>query len=80
MKIKVNKQAQSKKLIDTRNVVVLIAKDCAERGINRFNHAYPKGYGFDAHQLIKEVEEYTEDSVYAGHKSVSNGTIKFSIR
>ena len=79
MKIKVNKDAQRKKLIDTANVVVIMAKDCARRGLEKFNYEYPKGYGFDAQQLIKQVKHQTQNTVYAGYKSVSNGIIKFSI-
>ena len=80
MKIKVNKDAQRKKLIDTTNIVVLIAEDCARRGLEKFNYEYPKGYGFNAHQLIEQVEKQTENTVYAGYKSVSNGKIRFTIR
>ncbi len=80
MKIKVNKDAQRRKLIDTANTVVMMAEDCALRGLERFNYEYPKGYGFDAQQLITQVEKQTQDTVYAGYKSVSNGIIKFSIR
>ena len=79
MKIKVNKDAQRKKLIDTANLVVLLAEDCALRGLERFNYEYPKGYGFNAGQLIEQVEKQTQNTVYAGYKSVSNGIIKFSI-
>jgi hypothetical protein len=80
MKIKVNKDAQRRKLIDTANIVVIMAEDCALRGLERFNYEYPKGYGFDAQQLINQVEKQTENTVYAGYKSVSNGKIKFTIR
>tara|TARA_A100001515_G_scaffold142376_1_gene141042 strand:- start:719 stop:961 length:243 start_codon:yes stop_codon:yes gene_type:complete len=80
MKIKVNKDAQRRKLIDTANTVVIMAEDCALRGLERFNFNYPKGYGFDAQQLINQVEKQTEGTVYAGYRSVSNGAIKFTIR
>ena len=79
MKIKVNKDAQHRKLIDTANTVVMMAEDCALRGLEKFNYKYPKGYGFDAQQLIDQVEYQTQQTVYAGYRSVSNGTIKFSI-
>lgn len=79
MKIKVNKDAQRRKLIDTANTVVMMAEDCALRGLERFNYEYPKGYGFDAHQLIDQVEYQTQNTVYAGYKSVNNGIIKFKI-
>ena len=80
MKIKVNKDAQSRKLIDTVNLVVILAEDCASRGLEKFNYEYPKGYGFDAQQLINQVEKQTEGTVYAGYKSVGNGVIKFTIK
>tara|TARA_R100001082_G_C4331152_1_gene145701 strand:+ start:222 stop:464 length:243 start_codon:yes stop_codon:yes gene_type:complete len=80
MKIKVNKDAQRRKLIDTANTVVIMAEDCALRGLERFNYEYPKGYGFDAQQLIRQVEKQTENTVYAGYSSVSNGKIRFTIR
>ena len=79
MKIKVNKDAQRRKLIDTANTVVMMAKDCALRGLEKFNYEYPKGYGFDAQQLIDQVEYQTQNTVYAGYKSVNNGIIKFKI-
>lgn len=79
MKIKVNKDAQRRKLIDTANTVVIMAEDCALRGLEKFNYEYPKGYGFDAQQLIDQVEYQTQNTVYAGYKSVNNGIIKFKI-
>ena len=79
MKIKVNKNAQRRKLIDTANTVVMMAEDCALRGLEKFNYEYPKGYGFDAQQLINQVEYQTQNTVYAGYKSVNNGIIKFKI-
>ena len=80
MKIKVNKDAQHRKLIDTTNTVVVMAEDCALRGLEKFIYEYPKGYGFGAQQLINQVEKQTENTVYAGYGSVSNGKIKFTIR
>lgn len=80
MKVKINKDAQRRKLRDTANIVVIMAEDCASRGLERFNYKYPKGYGFDAYQLIMQVEKQTESSVYAGYKSVCNGIIKFTIK
>ena len=79
MKIKVNKDAQRRKLTDTANIVVMMAEDCARRGLERFYYEYPKGYGFNAHQLIEQVEKQTENTVYAGYKSVSDGRIRFTI-
>ena len=40
MKIKVNKDAQRRKLIDTANIIIMMAEDCALRGLEKFNYEF----------------------------------------
>lgn len=80
MKIIVSKKATDKNLQTKVNATIYMAKDCASRGITSFYMNVPRGSGYSKYDLIKRVEELTEETVYAGHRSVSGESIKFSIK
>jgi hypothetical protein len=79
MKIKVNKNQQNMEFRKTVWSIVEIAKQKAENGIEHFHYSIPRGLGFGSYEIIKEVEQITEETVYAGYRSVKDGTIRFSI-
>tara|TARA_R110001606_G_scaffold382527_1_gene544374 strand:+ start:58 stop:303 length:246 start_codon:yes stop_codon:yes gene_type:complete len=79
MKIKVDKNQQQIEFKKHIWTIIEIAKQKAKNGIEHFKYPYPKGFGFSPHELIKEVENLTEESVYGGYKCICNGLIRFSI-
>lgn len=79
MKIVVSKQSIEKAMLTKVNAAISVAKDCAKRGITSFNIAVPEGAGYTQYDFITEVEHLTEKTVFAGTRSVSGDSIKFSI-
>jgi len=79
MKIVVSKQSIEKAMQTKVNAAISVAKDCAKRGITSFNIAIPEGAGYTHYDFITEVERLTGKTVFAGTRSVSRNSIKFSI-
>ena len=79
MKIIVSKQSIEKAMLTKVNAAINVAKDCAKRGITSFNIAIPEGSGYTQYDFITEVEKLTEKTVFAGARSVSGDSIRFSI-
>lgn len=79
MKIKVNKNQQNIEFRKHIWTIIEIAKQKAKNGIEHFHYTIPRGQGFGSYQVIDEVEQITEQTVYAGYRSVKDGTIRFSI-
>ena len=79
MKIIVSKQSIEKAMLIKVNAAINVAKDCAKRGITSFNIAIPEGAGYTHYDFITEVERLTGKTVFAGTRSVSRNSIKFSI-
>lgn len=80
MKIKLNKNQQNIEFRKTVWSIIEIAKIKAENGREHFHYPIPRGFGFGSYQVIEEVEQITEQTVYAGYGSVKDGTIRFSIK
>lgn len=80
MKITINKNAEKINFKTHVGTIIMIAKEKAKNGYHNFNYPIPRNQGICHWELIRKVEEETEETVYAGHKSVSDGTIRFTIR
>jgi len=80
MKIQVNKNQQAINFRTHVGTIITIAQQTAEVGRDRFNYPIPRGQGISAYDLIDEVENQTEESVYGGYKCIRDGLIKFTIR
>ena len=79
MKIIVSKQSIYKAMVTKVNATILMAKNCAESGQTSFYVNVPQGAGYTQYDFINEVEHLTEKTVFAGARSVSGDSIKFSI-
>lgn len=80
MKIKLNKNQQ---IINQKThiwTIIQIAKEKAEKGIQHFKYPIPRNIGISALEIIDAVENETEETVYGGHKCISDGLIRFTIR
>lgn len=80
MKITINKNQERINFKTHVWTIITIAKEKAKNGYHNFYYPIPKNQGICHWELIKKVEEETEDTVYVGHKSVSDGAIRFTIR
>ena len=79
MKIIVSKKAIKNAMHAQINSTVYMAKSCASRGITSFYVTLPDSCGYNKYDFIKEVEKATEKTVFAGARSVSGDSIRFSI-
>lgn len=77
MKIVINKTRQKENFNKHVQNIIDQARLTAGNGFDRFNYPPPRGQGIHTFELIKEVEERTEDSVYGKYK---DGLIVFRIR
>lgn len=77
MKIEVNKNQQEINFKTHVGTIIMMAQQTANGGRNGFKYPIPRNAGTSAHDLIDEVEEQTEDTVYG---VVRDGHINFSIR
>ena len=77
MKIEVNKNQQEINFKTHVGTIIMMAQQTANDGRNGFKYPIPRNAGTSAHDLIDEVEEQTEDTVYG---VVRDGHINFSIR
>ena len=80
MKITINKNQEEINFRTHVGTIIMIAKEKAKNGYHHFYYPIPRNQGVSHWELIRKVEEETEETVYAGHKSVSDGTIRFTIR
>ena len=80
MKVIINKNQQKINFKTHVWTIIEIAKQTANKGMNGFNYIIPRNQGINVYSLINEVEKETEQTIYGGHKCVSDGVIKFSIR
>lgn len=80
MKITINKNQQEMNFKTHVGTIILIAKQKAKNGIERFYYPIPRNQGIDSCTLINAVEKETEDTVYGGYKCIKDGQIKFTIR
>jgi len=80
MKIQVNKNQQAINLKTHIGTIITIAKQNANAGIDRFGYPIPRDIGISAFELIKAVENETEESVYGGYNCIFDKAIRFSIR
>jgi hypothetical protein len=77
MKITINKNQQRINFKTHVWNIITIAQQTAEQGRERFNYTIPRGLGFNGNDLVDEVENRTEESVYGVCR---DGVIKFGIR
>ncbi len=77
MKVTINKSQQEINFQNHVGTIIMIAQQKAKAGYDRFSYPIPYGQGINLENLIKTVENETEQSVYAYCR---NGIIKFRIR
>lgn len=80
MKIKVNKNQQAINFRTHVGTIIMIAQQTAKAGRDRFNYPIPRKQGISSYDLIDEVENQTEETVYGGYRCIKDGYITFSIR
>jgi hypothetical protein len=77
MKIRINKNQQRINFNTHVGTIITIAQQTAEQGREWFNYPISRGLGFNGNDLVDEVENRTEQSVYGVCR---DGVIKFGIR
>lgn len=77
MKIQVNKNQQAINFKKHVYQIIVIAKDKAKNGIERFYYPIPRNQGISHWELMERVEMKTEESVYG---DIRDGQIRFTIR
>ena len=80
MKIQVNKNQQAINFRTHVGTIITIAQQTAKAGRYRFKYPIPRNQGISSYDLINEVENQTEGTVYGGHRCIKEGYINFSIR
>ena len=80
MKIQVNKNQQAINFRTHVGTIITIAEQTAKEGRDRFKYPIPRNQGISSYDLIDEVENQTEETVYGGYKCIKEGYITFSIR
>lgn len=78
--VRVNKSARSTAVKNFVATTIMMAQDCARRGIGKFNMKYPTGLGVSAYEFIDMVESETNKTVYGGTGCISQGVITFRIK
>ena len=59
---------------------IIMAKDVARRGRDRFRMTYPRNIGVGPLELMAMVEKETNNTVYGGYKCIDDDCITFNIR
>lgn len=80
MKIQVNKNRQAINFRTHVGTIITIAQQTAQAGRDRFKYPIPRNQGISSYDLIDEVENQTEETVYGGYRCIKEGYIIFTIR